>query len=55
MPATWVGMVAAEPPAGRKIKPAVLKVVEQMFAAEQAVPLGQRWRGLVAAVCYPRA
>ncbi len=35
------------------MKPAVLKVVEQLFATEQLLPLGQHWRALVAAVDSP--
>ena len=35
------------------MKPAVLKVVEQLLAALQLVPLAQHWRALVAAVVSP--
>ena len=34
-------------------KPAVLKVVLQLLPAEHLAPLGQHWRGLVAAVLSP--
>ena len=52
MPAVCAGTVAALPPADAlTMKPAVLKVVLQLLAALQPVPLGQHWRALLAGVC----
>ena len=54
VPAVCTGRVATAPPAvDEKTRPAVLNVVEQALATEQAVPFGQHWRGLLAAVCSP--
>ena len=54
VPAVCAGTVALLPPALLLIKkPAVLKVVLQLLAALQLLPLGQHLRALVAVVCSP--
>ena len=52
VPATCAGIVVAAAPLAAAItKPAVLKVVLQLLAAAQPLPLGQHWRALAAVVC----
>ena len=54
LPAVWVGRVADAPLAlAAKMNPALLNVVEQLFAAAQLTPSGQHLRALVAVVCSP--
>jgi hypothetical protein len=54
VPAVCAGTVACAPPAVvATMKPAVAKLVVQLFAAAQATPSGQHWRGCAAAVCSP--
>jgi hypothetical protein len=52
VPAVCAGTVALAPPVLLLIrKPAVLKVVLQLLAALQLLPLGQHWAALAAVVC----
>ena len=54
VPAVWVGIVYALPPAAFVTRnPAVLKVLEQLFATEQLLPLAQHVRLLVALMDSP--